>query len=366
MTAEVAPPNEEKDEVRQRKSFELLNVIVEKVTGTVKWFSITRRYGFIQRDDNQEDVFVHRTAITASKQRFPSLKTGEPVEFSVVQTTGGINAASVTGPGGKPVKGTRRYFRRATGKPGPTQDAAPGPSEHDGDQPVQANGTHPGGDVEGPRHGGFRGRRRGSGRRPPRTSHDGMGDYANGSDAQNGGGVSPTGGAPRPRPRPRRGRGRIGMGGYEHSAPRQQHSEGEANGPVNQDQHPPRRGRRPFRRGRPMNGNRSSKPTSGDDGAGATSSGEHEQQAYEGKPSDELSIGDQLANMKIEEGDSKDPAKSKNPVAETHEETPAEQAKPCAEKEAGVEDKGEEPSESTAAETMEADEKDKKDEQPAN
>ncbi|VDN41869.1 unnamed protein product, partial [Dibothriocephalus latus] len=104
MTAEVAPPNEEKDEVRQRKSFELINVIVEKVTGTVKWFSITRRYGFIQRDDNQEDVFVHRTAITASKQRFPSLKTGEPVEFSVVQTTGGINAASVTGPGGKPVK----------------------------------------------------------------------------------------------------------------------------------------------------------------------------------------------------------------------------------------------------------------------
>ncbi|VDL85364.1 unnamed protein product [Schistocephalus solidus] len=81
-----------------------LTFLVEKVTGTVKWFSITRRYGFIQRDDNQEDVFVHRTAITASKQRFPSLKTGEPVEFSVVQTTGGINAASVTGPGGKPVK----------------------------------------------------------------------------------------------------------------------------------------------------------------------------------------------------------------------------------------------------------------------
>ncbi len=85
-------------------AFLIACLLVEKVTGTVKWFSIYRHYGFIQRDDNNEDVFVHRTAITASRSRYPTLKNGETVEFSVVETTGGVNAASVTGPNGQQVK----------------------------------------------------------------------------------------------------------------------------------------------------------------------------------------------------------------------------------------------------------------------
>ncbi|KAL5965104.1 Y-box-binding protein 1, partial [Taenia solium] len=79
------------------------------VTGTVKWFSVRRHYGFIQRDDNKEDVFVHRTAITASRSRFPTLKNGESVEFSVVETASGVNAASVTGPNGRQVQVSSRY-----------------------------------------------------------------------------------------------------------------------------------------------------------------------------------------------------------------------------------------------------------------
>ncbi|VDL18383.1 unnamed protein product [Hymenolepis diminuta] len=76
----------------------------EKVSGTVKWFSVRLHYGFIQRDDNKEDVFVHRTAITASKFRYPTLKNGESVEFNVVETPSGVNAASVTGPNGQNVQ----------------------------------------------------------------------------------------------------------------------------------------------------------------------------------------------------------------------------------------------------------------------
>ncbi|KAL4674342.1 hypothetical protein H8959_018276 [Pygathrix nigripes] len=37
-------------------------VIATKVLGTVKWFNVRNGYGFINRNDTKEDVFVHQTA----------------------------------------------------------------------------------------------------------------------------------------------------------------------------------------------------------------------------------------------------------------------------------------------------------------
>jgi CspA family cold shock protein len=60
--------------------------------GTVKWFSDSKGFGFIQREDGP-DVFVHHSAIEGSG--FRSLKEGEAVEFEVTQGPKGPQASNV-------------------------------------------------------------------------------------------------------------------------------------------------------------------------------------------------------------------------------------------------------------------------------
>ena len=64
-----------------------------KFTGTVKWFSKEKGYGFITRDDNQGEVFVHFSAI--QQRGFKTLEEGQRVEFEVEQDEKGPRAKNV-------------------------------------------------------------------------------------------------------------------------------------------------------------------------------------------------------------------------------------------------------------------------------
>ena len=62
-------------------------------TGTVKWFSDEKGFGFITPDDGSQDVFVHHSAIVGDGYR--SLDEGAKVSYETESGEKGPRAANV-------------------------------------------------------------------------------------------------------------------------------------------------------------------------------------------------------------------------------------------------------------------------------
>ena len=62
------------------------------INGKVKWFNATKGFGFIAREDNEKDVFVHSSA---AREANLELNEGDAITFDITETPKGNSAINL-------------------------------------------------------------------------------------------------------------------------------------------------------------------------------------------------------------------------------------------------------------------------------
>lgn len=58
-------------------------------TGKVKFFNVSKGFGFIKMDDNEQEIFVHATGLV------DQIRQDDKVSFEVTEGKKGLNAVNV-------------------------------------------------------------------------------------------------------------------------------------------------------------------------------------------------------------------------------------------------------------------------------
>ncbi len=65
----------------------------KRPNGKVKWFNDAKGYGFIERKDEEKDIFVHFSAV--KKSGLKSLEEGEQLTFEIKNSDKGLSAINL-------------------------------------------------------------------------------------------------------------------------------------------------------------------------------------------------------------------------------------------------------------------------------
>ena len=65
----------------------------KRLNGTVKWFNGAKGYGFIKREGEEKDIFVHSSAVQNAGLKY--LKEGEQLTFEIEYSDKGPSAINL-------------------------------------------------------------------------------------------------------------------------------------------------------------------------------------------------------------------------------------------------------------------------------
>ena len=74
--------------------------IINRESGTIKWYNKQKNYGFIAPDEGDTDLFLHVSAFENQDAQDIKFSDGMPCEFDSEDDERGRRARNVTGPGG--------------------------------------------------------------------------------------------------------------------------------------------------------------------------------------------------------------------------------------------------------------------------